>query len=219
VPPRKRTTAGREQWVPAPVAKRSRRARTKSTARGSSGSDPDTDEWLVPGEAEAPKPRTRPRKRTRSPQARRSTRPKAEQTANDAELNDLRDRLAQAESRAKAAESRAEEAARSEREARDELAKLLEQPEKPKRQSPKAQKPKTPAGRRTASRTKSNGKRLDINRVRFEDLRAMGLSIAQSAQLIAMRETRKGFESLKELDELPDLSDEVVSTLKQRLQV
>ena len=65
----------------------------------------------------------------------------------------------------------------------------------------------------------SSGERLDINTVGFEDLRELGLSVAQSARLIATRDVRMGFESLKELDDLPDLPSDVVSTLKQRLQI
>jgi hypothetical protein len=62
-------------------------------------------------------------------------------------------------------------------------------------------------------------RRLDINAVRFEDLRGLGLSVSQSARVIATRDVRSGFKSLKELDDLDDLPNEVVSRLKQRVRV
>ena len=65
----------------------------------------------------------------------------------------------------------------------------------------------------------SEERRLDINAVRFEDLRGLGLSVSQSARVIATRDVRRGFNSLKELDDLDDLPNEVVSRLKQRVQV
>jgi hypothetical protein len=43
--------------------------------------------------------------------------------------------------------------------------------------------------------------------------------VAQSARLIATRDVREGFESLKELDDLDDLPQDVVATLKKRLRV
>ena len=59
----------------------------------------------------------------------------------------------------------------------------------------------------------------DVNEVSFEHLRELGLSVTQSARVIAYRETRGGFDSLDELDEIPGLPKETRETLKGLLSI
>jgi DNA uptake protein ComE-like DNA-binding protein len=51
----------------------------------------------------------------------------------------------------------------------------------------------------------------------FEQLRELGLSVTQSARLIAYRDTRGGFDSLDELDEVPGLPKELRRTLRDEV--
>jgi DNA uptake protein ComE-like DNA-binding protein len=233
VPPRKPTNPGRERWVPPSVAKGTRRTRADADSQRAGKDDPDTDEWLVPGAEQPSKPRRTSRpKRTPSTRAKtRARQPKPDQSKPDADIAALRKSLAEAERRAEQAEQRADEATRRGRELSDrleaELSQRLERElaateRKAKRRvasGPKASAAKSKASRPKANTSASNGQRLDINSVRFEDLRGLGLTVAQSARLIATRDVRNGFDSLKELDELPDLPSDVVLTLKRSLQV
>jgi DNA uptake protein ComE-like DNA-binding protein len=59
----------------------------------------------------------------------------------------------------------------------------------------------------------------DVNEVSFEQLRELGLSVTQSARVIAYRETRGGFDSLDELDEIPGLPKDTRDTLKGLLSI
>lgn len=59
----------------------------------------------------------------------------------------------------------------------------------------------------------------DVNEVSFEQLRELGLSVTQSARMIAYRETRGGFDSLEELDEIPGLPKDARGTLKGLLSI
>jgi DNA uptake protein ComE-like DNA-binding protein len=58
-----------------------------------------------------------------------------------------------------------------------------------------------------------------VNDVSFEQLRELGLSVTQSARVIAYRETRGGFDSLDELDEIPGLPKDARGTLKDLLRL
>ena len=76
----------------------------------------------------------------------------------------------------------------------------------------------------TAAAAKSTGRRksakddgLSLNESTFEELRDLGLTVTQSARVIAYRDVRGGFESLDELDEIPGLSKEIRSDLRKRL--
>jgi competence protein ComEA len=60
---------------------------------------------------------------------------------------------------------------------------------------------------------------LDLNAVEFEQLRALGLSTAESARLVAIREVRGGFASLDELDDLDGFTEKQLRDLKARLRV
>jgi len=58
---------------------------------------------------------------------------------------------------------------------------------------------------------------LHANDASFEDLRRLGLSVTQSARVIAYRDLRDGYESLDELDEVPGLPKELRRKLKAQL--
>ena len=75
-----------------------------------------------------------------------------------------------------------------------------------------------PARSSRAKRDTKNGK-LDLNEAKFEELRELGLSVTQSARLIAYRDVRGGYGSLDELDEIPGLSAEIRRELRGRLQL
>jgi DNA uptake protein ComE-like DNA-binding protein len=68
--------------------------------------------------------------------------------------------------------------------------------------------------KRKAPRSKTA---LDLNNASFEDLRNLGLSVTQSARVIAYRDTRGGYESLDELDEIPGLPKGTRSSLRRQL--
>jgi DivIVA domain-containing protein len=68
-------------------------------------------------------------------------------------------------------------------------------------------------------RRKRSPQRLDLNEATFVDLRSMGLGVAGSARLIAMRDIRGRFDSLEVLDELEGYPDSTIEKLKKRLYV
>jgi DNA uptake protein ComE-like DNA-binding protein len=66
--------------------------------------------------------------------------------------------------------------------------------------------------------SKKNGQ-LDLNIASFEELRDLGLSVTQCARVIAYRDTRGGFDSLEELDEIPGLPKDTRGVLRNRLRL
>jgi DNA uptake protein ComE-like DNA-binding protein len=66
-------------------------------------------------------------------------------------------------------------------------------------------------------RTRRKNGELDLNAASFEELRGLGLSVTQSARLIAYRDVRGGYNSLNELDDIPGLSKETRTELRTRL--
>jgi DNA uptake protein ComE-like DNA-binding protein len=79
---------------------------------------------------------------------------------------------------------------------------------------------KSATGRRGISKRAkraANDDGLDVNTATFEELRDLGLSVTQSARLIAYRDVRDGYESLDELREIPGLSSETVRELQSQL--
>ncbi len=58
---------------------------------------------------------------------------------------------------------------------------------------------------------------IDVNEATFEDLRSLGLSVTQCARVIAYRDTRGGYESLDELEDVPGLPRKTVSNLRSEL--
>lgn len=81
---------------------------------------------------------------------------------------------------------------------------------------------RTAAGGRAAKSTRprrgevKNGE-LELNAAKFEELRELGLSVTQSARLIAYRDVRGGYESLDELDNIPGFSKGTLADLRSRL--
>jgi DNA uptake protein ComE-like DNA-binding protein len=73
----------------------------------------------------------------------------------------------------------------------------------------------TPAPKRSRGSRKDGT--LDLNIISFEQLRELGLSVTQSARVIAYRDTRGGFDSLDELDEIPGLPKDTRVALTSRL--
>jgi DNA uptake protein ComE-like DNA-binding protein len=142
------------------------------------------------------------------------------------ELTELRARLQAAEKRADEAEERAVEADQRAEEAGRRAATAEKQLETAGRKGREAEPPAGPTlttaprppGRKPHPGRGGNSK-LDLNAASFDDLRDLGLTVEQSARLIALRDLRSGFQSLKDLDGLPDLPRKVVTRLKQRVTV
>jgi DNA uptake protein ComE-like DNA-binding protein len=79
--------------------------------------------------------------------------------------------------------------------------------------------PTTPTPKRSRSRGTKKGGADTLNGVTFEELRDLGLSVTQSARVIAYRDTRGGFDSMEELDEIPGLPKETRVALRSRLRL
>jgi DNA uptake protein ComE-like DNA-binding protein len=92
----------------------------------------------------------------------------------------------------------------------------------PKAPSPRPARSRKPATGRTSSKSRTRrrkAEKLDLNEATFEDLRELGLSVTQSARLIAYRDVREGYKSLDELDEIPGLSEETRTELRAQLKL
>lgn len=63
------------------------------------------------------------------------------------------------------------------------------------------------------------GTKLDVNRVSFEQLRELGLTVTQAARLLASRDARGRFRSLDELNELWGFSRDLIENLMRRFSV
>ncbi|HEX3562676.1 MAG TPA: helix-hairpin-helix domain-containing protein [Solirubrobacterales bacterium] len=73
-------------------------------------------------------------------------------------------------------------------------------------------------GKSTTTRRPSRKKGVpDLNEASFEELRNLGLSVTQSARVIAYRDVRGGYQSLDELDEIPGLPKETRMDLRKKL--
>lgn len=73
-------------------------------------------------------------------------------------------------------------------------------------------------GKSATTRRSSRKKGVpDLNEASFEELRNLGLSVTQSARVIAYRDVRGGYQSLDELDEIPGLPKETRMDLRQKL--
>jgi DNA uptake protein ComE-like DNA-binding protein len=60
---------------------------------------------------------------------------------------------------------------------------------------------------------------IDVNRIGFEQLRDLGLSVTQAARLLARRDARGRFSSLDQLDDLLDIPRELIDRLKRSLRL
>lgn len=63
------------------------------------------------------------------------------------------------------------------------------------------------------------GSLIDVNRIGFEQLRELGLSVTQAARLLARRDARGPFSSLDQLDDLLDVPRELIDRLKRSLRL
>lgn len=107
----------------------------------------------------------------------------------------------------------------------DELSSSLAQAQKAaeagREASSRRSRTTTASKRQTGGRKarKAGGKNgmVDLNHATFEELRSLGLSVTQSARVIAYREVRDGYESLEELDEIPGLSKETRAELRKQV--
>jgi hypothetical protein len=58
---------------------------------------------------------------------------------------------------------------------------------------------------------------VDLNEATFEQLRAVGLSTTQAARLIARRDRLGAFGSIRDLEEVPGLPEEILEALASRV--
>jgi DNA uptake protein ComE-like DNA-binding protein len=65
----------------------------------------------------------------------------------------------------------------------------------------------------------SANEKVELNSATFEELRELGLSITQSARLIANRDARGGYEALDQLDAVPGIPQELRDEVKGRLRL
>lgn len=70
--------------------------------------------------------------------------------------------------------------------------------------------------RKPAARAKG---KIDLQKASFEDLRGLGLSVTQSARLIAYRDTGPGFDSVEELENIPGFAEVTIGKLRARARV
>jgi DNA uptake protein ComE-like DNA-binding protein len=124
---------------------------------------------------------------------------------------------------AREAELREQAAQREELEGRiDELeAALADAKRKPpaKPMATESETRQTTAERSPLSTGTTEGVGLDVNSATFEQLRDLGLSVTLSARIIAHRDTRRGFESLDDLDWIPGIPSETRAALRSQLRV
>jgi DNA uptake protein ComE-like DNA-binding protein len=157
----------------------------------------ETAEWLaVPGASQAP---------AREPsEAENWTPENAGQAASPGEPQSQNSRA-----ELETAERKIEEQRLEIERLRDQVARLERELQERKTASsaPPAMSP------RTALRTSDSSEPVDLNEAFFEDLRAIGLSVADSARVIAYRDLRAGFGSMDELPDLPGLSPDAVDRL------
>jgi hypothetical protein len=67
-----------------------------------------------------------------------------------------------------------------------------------------------------AATTRPGNGALDLNRASFEDLRDIGLSVTQSARLVAYRDTGHSFGSVSEVEEIPGFGQATLRILRER---
>jgi DNA uptake protein ComE-like DNA-binding protein len=152
------------------------------------------------------------------------------------ELSEIRVRLAEVEAASKHQEQLLHEATEQARHAEERAVQAERRAEEAvnlieKRETRTATAPTRSAGRRNpppkeisspspVSREPATGKKqtvngpTSINSADWDQLRELGLSVTDSARLLANREVRGGFSSLEELDELEEFPSEIVDLLK-----
>ena len=202
----------------------------------------ETAQWIVPGSGANGLATEETRPVRRAPAKRASSKKQARRASKA--LEKLREENADLSERVRELEDAVEEHEEREDELRDRI-KQLEAELADTKKKARAAKPASPSRRRTtASRTATGSRRaksgerakpaarsgrakrdgekngmLDLNGATFEELRNLGLSVTQSARMIAYRDVRGGFDSLDELDDIPGLSADTRRDLKGRLQL
>jgi DNA uptake protein ComE-like DNA-binding protein len=195
-----------------------------------------TSEWVItppssvraedePTAKAKAKPKPKPK-----PKAKAKPKPKAKprvEPAADREIAELRARIAELEgtlasvtARAETAERQAAEAERRALEAASAgpgFAERASEVEERVSQAERRISGATLGMRKLAARTGTD--RPDINAIGYEELRELGLSVTESARLLAVRDVRGGFRSLDELDDVRDFPTERLTELKSRLRV
>jgi DNA uptake protein ComE-like DNA-binding protein len=146
---------------------------------------------------------------------------------SEPELAELRERVAELtealgaeRARAEVAETRAAEA---EARAAEAEKKAAEASAAPVAAAPPVQAVETASAGRTRElrglADPGDGDPLDVNAIDYGQLRELGLSVSESARLLAVRDVRGGFRSLDELEEIRDLPPELLPELQSRLHV
>jgi uncharacterized protein YoxC len=205
---------------------------------------PRTEEWLAipPGAGKSPRPPSRRRVRSEAPGPEPKPADPQDAPATPALPPDprgLEERLSELQVRLEAIEKRAHRAEGTARTLLDradqveEQVQLIEQNVAKVADSvkhlaadirgaraaqPRASESSTPdEGERDATSEMALDGPIDVNTIDFAGLRALGLSIADSARLLASRDVRGGFDGPEELDELEGLPSDVIGTLKSHM--
>jgi DNA uptake protein ComE-like DNA-binding protein len=178
---------------------------------------PGTEEWLAipgasPSRAKPKRARPKPAKpkpaASEAPSGQRKRSAATAKQSNAKVLTQLAERLKRVEARQTKRVDELEQRLGRIEEAIQQIAARLDTPPASTRPSAAALEPaELPDGP------------LDLNAVEFEQLRALGLSTAESARLVAVREVRGGFKSLDELDDLDGFTEKQLTRLKARLRV
>jgi DNA uptake protein ComE-like DNA-binding protein len=216
----------RDQWLAVPdpdrKAPKPKRAENGVRTEPSNGEPEDAeprDDEAAESSIDEPEPRplSARRDRGRSPrerwQASRLRRAKEKLRAQDEVIEELRAQVAFLESELKRS-SRASKPKATDR-----------QPEKRRpAKAKRAARSKEPSAGSTAEpkesrKARRRGAALDLNSASFEELRELGLTVTQSARVIAYRDTRGGFGSLDDLAEVPGFSRDTLSDLRSQVQV
>jgi DNA uptake protein ComE-like DNA-binding protein len=96
----------------------------------------------------------------------------------------------------------------------EEIDRLKHEIKKLRASGPKTTPDPTPSGRQ-----RSRAGKIDLHKASFEDLRDIGLSVTQSARLIAYRDARPDFDSVDELESIPGFAGATIGKLRQRAMV
>jgi hypothetical protein len=200
-----------EVWLP-PELRDQPSTGTADNGSGTNGVASDPDQWLEAPEDEAERP---------AHEEAAGDRPEAEELAGEEEpLRRANEKLRAQEDVIKGLNARV-----GELEAQLESSSNSSKPNKrrPTKGRPAPMPMEPSAGRPTkpklSRKARKRGAALDLNSASFEELRGVGLSVTQSARVIAYRDTRGGFGSLDDLAAVPGFSRETISSLRLQVEV
>jgi DNA uptake protein ComE-like DNA-binding protein len=182
------------------------RPRSSERSRGSGRAR--SSEWLAlpePGESPKSSVRKTQAERTRDKRRLAAKLKKAEQALEDREreIETLRARVAELEAQ------QAEKPATKAKPRPAAKPRAAAKPRPAPKEKPQAKAPKRGNGKRSGA---------GINELTFEELREHGLSVTQSARLIATRDIRGGLESVDDLEKVPGFSKSTVAELKRSIE-